>query len=108
MPSIKSRISDYYNGSMVSAETDHTYITSPNTTQAYIETCGSSIASNQSHDGGSSQVSLINGNSSNGSQSTVAFDDYDGCYSEVPGVLDIDGTKLIFQGEIGRVGFLKF
>lgn len=109
MHSRKSRtttISDYYNGSMMSADTEHTYITSPGTTQAYIENCGSSIASNQSHDGGSSQVSLLNGNSSNGSQSTIACygpDDFDGYYSGIPSVLDFNGTRLIFQGEIGRV-----
>lgn len=99
-------ISDYYNSSMLSADTDHTYITSPGTTQAYIENCGSSIASNQSHDGGSSQVSLLNGHSSNGSQSTIACygpDDFDGYYSGIPSVLEFNGTRLIFQGEIGRV-----
>lgn len=99
-------VSDYYNGSMISADTQHTYITSPGTTQAYIENCGSSIASNQSHDGGSSQVSLLNGNSSNGSQSTIAFygpDDFDGYYKGIPSVLEYNGTRIIFQGEIGRV-----
>lgn len=99
-------ISDYYNGSIISADTQHTYITSPGTTQAYIENCGSSIASNQSHDGGSSQVSLLNGNSSNGSQSTIAFfgpDDFDGYYKGIPSVLEYNGTRIIFQGEIGRV-----
>lgn len=96
-------LSDYYNGSMLSAETDHTYITShTNTTIAYIE--NPSLASNQSHDGGSSQVSLLNGNSSNGSQSTIAcygndFDDFDG----IPSVIEFSTTRLIFQGEIGRV-----
>lgn len=103
-------ISDYYNDSMFSADTEHTYITSPGTTQAYIENCGSSIASNQSHDGGSSQVSLLNGNSSNGSQSTVACfgaDDSDGYYSGVPSVLEFNGTRLIFQGEIGRVSKVR-
>lgn len=96
--------SDYHNGSMLSANTQHTYITSPvTTTQAYIENCGSSI-SNRSNDGGSSQVSLLNGNSSNGSQSTIAFFSPD--YSEYDGILSVlefDGTRLIFQGEIGRV-----
>lgn len=109
MHSRKSRtttVSDYYNGSMLSADTEHTYITSPGTTQAYIENCGSSIASNQSHDGGSSQVSLLNGHSSNGSQSTIACfgaDEFDGYYGDNPGVLDLHDMKLIFQGEIGRV-----
>lgn len=103
-------ISDYYNGSMISADTQHTYMTSPGTTQAYIENCGSSIASNQSHDGGSSQVSLLNGNSSNGSQSTIAFygpDDFDGYYKGIPSVLEYNGTRIIFQGEIGRVSRRK-
>lgn len=102
-------ISDYYNDSVLSADTEHTYITSPGVTTAYIENCGSSIASNQSHDGGSSQVSLLNGNSSNGSQSTIACfgpDDFDGYYSGIPSVLEFNGTRLIFQGEIGRVSFL--
>lgn len=103
-------MSDYYNGSMLSADTQHTYITSPGTTQAYIENCGSSITSNQSHDGGSSQVSLLNGNSShsNGSSSTIAFygpDDFDGYYSGIPSVLEFNGTRIIFQGEIGRVSW---
>lgn len=91
----------------MSADTEHTYIAgTPGTTQAYIENYGSSIASNQSHDGGSSQVSLLNGNSSNGSQSTIACygpDDFDGYYCGIPSVLDFNGTRLIFQGEIGRV-----
>lgn len=95
-------MSDYYNGSMMSAETDHTYLTSPGVTQAYIE--NSSLASNNSHDGGSSQVSLLNGNSSNGSQSTIACygDDLDDLFGN-PGVLELNNTRLIFQGEIGRV-----
>lgn len=100
-----SRTIDYHN-SIISAETDQTYISSlhpsTGTTTAYIENCGSSINSN----GGSSQVSLLNGNSSNGSQMTMnAFlmDDFDGYLA--PGVLEFDdgNTKLIFQGEIGRV-----
>lgn len=96
--------SEYFNGSMLSANTDHTYITSPGTTQVYIENCGSSITSNRSNDGGSSQVSLLNGNCSNGSQSTIAFyspddNEYDG----IPSVLEFNGSRLIFQGEIGRV-----
>lgn len=97
----KSNGHDLYNGSMLSAETEHTYI-SPGTTQAYIEHCGSSIASNQSHDGGSSQVSLLNGHSSNGSQSTIAYcgdDEFEG----VPTVLEFENSRLIFQGELGRV-----
>lgn len=101
-------ISDYYNSSLMSADTERTYITTPGTTQDYIENCGSSIASNQSNDGGSSQVSLLNGTSSNGSQSTIACygpDDFDGYYSGIPSVLDFNGTRLIFQGEIGRVSF---
>lgn len=103
-----TKMSDYYNGSMLSADTQHTYITSPGTTQAYIENCGSSTTSNQSQDGGSSQVSLLNGNSSNsnGSSSTIAFygpDDFDGYYSGIPSVLEFNGTRIIFQGEIGRV-----
>lgn len=98
----KSNGNDTYNGSLLSAETEHTYIASPGTTQAYIEHCGSSIASNQSHDGGSSQVSLLNGHSSNGSQSTIAYcggDEFEG----VPTVLEFESSRLIFQGELGRV-----
>jgi hypothetical protein len=102
---------DYNTGSMISAETDHTYLPSISgtlrTTTAYIENCGSSIASN----GGSSQASLINGHSSNGSQSTInAFisDDFEGYYNASSGVLkfDDDSTNLIFQGEIGGVSSL--
>lgn len=92
---------------MMSADTDHTYVTNGGTTLAYIERdCGSSIASNNSHDGGSSQVSLLNGRSSNGSQSTVAFDgseEFDGCISGIPSALEFGGIRLIFQGEIGGV-----
>lgn len=102
----KSNGHDLYNGSLLSAETEHTYITSPGVTQAYIEHCGSSIASNQSQDGGSSQVSLLNGHSSNGSQSTIAYcngDEFEG----VPTVLEFDSSRLIFQGELGRVSSLS-
>jgi hypothetical protein len=98
---------NYYGGnSIVSRETDHTYIGSnPSTsfTTNYID--NSSIASNG---GGSSQMSLLHENSSTSSQSTVnAFDDDDflSQYSEIPGVLAIGDatTNLIFQGKIGSV-----
>lgn len=108
---IRNPWSDYNNGSLLSAVTEHTDISSPGTTQAYIENCGSSIASNRSNDGGSSQVSLLNGASSNGSQSTIACygpDDFDGYYSGIPSVLEFNGTRLIFQGEIGRVSWNRF
>lgn len=97
-------VSDYYNGSMLSADTQHTYITSPATTQAYIENCGSSIASNPSQDGGSSQVSLLNGSSSNGSQTTIPYCGADDL-KDVPSVLEYDDSNLIFQGEIGSVSW---
>lgn len=51
-------------------------------------------------------MSLLNGHSSNGSQSTIACygpDDLDGYFSGIPSVLEFNGTRLIFQGEIGRV-----
>ncbi|CRK93974.1 CLUMA_CG007500, isoform A [Clunio marinus] len=98
-------MSDYYSGRMMSGDTEHTYILTHGTTQAYIENCGSSIASARSNDGGSSQVSLINGNLSDGSQSTIPClgaaysEEY---YSGIDSVLEFDGTRLIFQGEIGR------
>lgn len=106
--------SDYNNGSMLSANTEHTYILT-NSTQAYIENYPSSDTNSQG--GGSSQVSLLNGNSSHGSQSTVNYDEFDDYYQGVPTVLDFDSFRLIFQGEIGRVrhgewqasiGFLTF
>lgn len=48
-------------------------------------------------------MSLLNGNSSHGSQSTVNYDEFDDYYQGVPTVLDFDSFRLIFQGEIGRV-----
>jgi hypothetical protein len=94
----RSSNSVIYNGSMMSNETDQTYISTVRT-NAYIASCGSSIASN----GGSSQVSLLNGNSivSNGSQTTSnAFIDhnFDGACMELD-----DNTKLSFRGAIGSV-----
>lgn len=98
---------NYYGGlSLLSRETDHTYIGSnPSTsfTTNYID--NTSIASNG---GGSSQMSLLHENSSTSSQSTVnALDDDDFLfhYSEIPGILAIGDatTNLIFQGKIGSV-----
>lgn len=93
--------SDYYNGSVLSGATDQTFLTQ-GTTQAYIEHCGSSIASsNQSNDGGSSQMSLLNG--SEGSNSTIVCFDDDRYFGEVPGVLEFSGIRVIFQGKLGSV-----
>jgi hypothetical protein len=95
----RSSASIIYNGSLVSNETDQTYISSslPGTlqTNAYID--GSSSIDN------SSQVSLLNGHSiaSNGSHSTTnAFTDhnFDGECMELD-----DNTKLSFRGFIGSV-----
>ncbi|KAL7041532.1 hypothetical protein ACKWTF_000809 [Chironomus riparius] len=106
---VNGSIDNYYGGlSLLSRETDHTYIGSnPSTsfTTNYID--NSSIASNG---GGSSQMSLLHENSSTSSQSTVnAFDDDDFLfqYSEIPGVLAIGDatTNLIFQGKIGSGNF---
>lgn len=100
----KSRMtseSDYYNGSVLSGATDQTFLTTPGTTQAYIEHCGSSIASNQSNGGSSSQVSLING--SEGSSSTIVCFDDDQYFGEVPGVLEFSGIRVVFQGRLGSV-----
>lgn len=99
---------DTYNHSLMSRETDHTYIGScPGTsmTTAYID--NSSIGSNGE---GSSQISLLNGNSSASSQSTMNImdeEDFLFHYSEIPGVLAIGdtATNLIFQGKIGSVSF---
>lgn len=102
---------DYYDNSVTSRETDDTYLESLQgtsiTMNGYTDICGLSIGSN----GGSSQVSLINGHSSASSQSTVnVMDDEDYLlhYSEIPGVLAIGDatTNLIFQGKIGSVSVL--
>jgi hypothetical protein len=92
--------SDYNNGSMLSAKTEDTYILT-NSTKAYVENYPSSDTNSQG--GGSSQVSLLNGNSSHGSHSTMNYDEFDDYYQGVPTVLDFDSFRLIFQGEIGRV-----
>lgn len=100
----KSRMtseSEYNNGSMMSSATDHTFLTTPGTTQAYIENCGSSIASNQSNGGSSSQVSLLNG--SEVSASTMFCFDDDRYFGEVPGVLEFSGIRVVFQGSLGSV-----
>lgn len=100
----KSRMtseSDYYNGSLMSGATDATFLTTPGTTQAYIEHCGSSIASNQSNGGSSSQVSLLNG--SEGSSSTIVCYEDNQYFGEVPGVLEFSGIRVVFQGSLGSV-----
>jgi hypothetical protein len=101
----RTNVSDYYNGSVLSGATDQTFLTQ-GTTQAYIEHCGSSIASsNQSNDGGSSQMSLLNG--SEGSNSTIVCFDDDRYFGEVPGVLEFSGIRVIFQGKLGSVSNFK-
>jgi hypothetical protein len=109
--SAKNNNNPDYNSSFKSDITDETYLMSlhgtVHTTSAYMGHSEPSIGSN----GGSSQISLLNGNSSNGSQSTMnAFntDDFDGYYSETPGVIELDDKKLIFQGEIGRVSIVDY
>lgn len=93
-----------YNNSIRSVETENTYVPSFQstiTTTAYIENGGSS-------NGGSSQVSLLNGHSPNGSGMTLDTSNYDEFFDDYlsasTGVLEFDdNTKLIFQGEEGRV-----
>lgn len=87
----------------MSGATDNTFLTN-GTTTAYIEHCGSSIASNQSNDGGSSQMSLLNG--SEGSNSTIVCFDDDQYFGEVPGVLEFSGIKVVFQGKVGSVSLM--
>lgn len=100
-----------YNNSIRSVETENTYVPSfPSTiitTSAYVENGGSS-------NGGSSQVSLLNGHSPNGSGMTLDtssnYDDFfDEYLSASTGVLEFDNdTKIIFQGEEGRVSLIYF
>lgn len=95
-----------YNTSIRSAETENTYVPSFQstiTTTAYIENGGSS-------NGGSSQISLLNGHSPNGSGMTLDTSNYDDFFDEYlsasTGVLEFDNdTKIIFQGEEGRVSW---
>lgn len=106
----KSRSSNHseYNNSIRSVETENTYVPSfpPSsimTTTAYIENGGGS-----SSNGGSSQVSLLNGHSPNGSGITLDTSNYDEFFDDYlsasTGVLEFDdNSKLIFQGEEGRV-----
>jgi hypothetical protein len=95
--------SDFYSGSVLSTVTDQTYISSQSsTTQAYVENGGSSIVSNKSHDG-SSQVSLLNGNSSNDSQETLSNNHFDD--DILSGYHEIERGRLIFQGKIGEASF---
>ena len=96
---------EYSNHSLLSNQTCDTYVGSTITT-AYIENSCHSISNNGSHDG-SSQLSLLNGQSpTNGSQNTIAAnsmdfpDDFFGGSFEV---VEYDNYRLIFQGEIGRV-----
>lgn len=88
-------------------ETENTYVPSfPSTitTTAYIENGGGGGSSN----GGSSQISLLNGHSPNGSGMTLDTSNYDEFFDDYlsasTGVLEFDdNSKLIFQGEEGRV-----
>jgi hypothetical protein len=88
---------------MLSADTEGTYVplSSTITTAAYIE---NGISSNS----GSSQVSLLDGNSKNGSETSFNMN-YNGFFddeylSEIRGVIEMFGnTRLIFQGEAGTV-----
>lgn len=97
-----------YNNSIRSVETENTYVPSfPSTitTTAYIENGGSS-------NGGSSQISLLNGHSPNGSGMTLDTSNYDEFFDDYlsasTGVLEFDdNSKLIFQGEEGRVRLQK-
>lgn len=98
--------SDFYNGSVLSNATDQTFLTTPGTTQAYIEHCGSSVASNQSNGGSSSQVSLLNG--SEGSSSTILCFEDDQYFGEVPGVLEFSGIRVVFRGKLGSVSKALF
>lgn len=98
----RNNISDIYNTSIRSAETENTYIptTFSTTPTVYIDNTSSS-------NGGSSQVSLIN--SPNGSGTSLDTTNYDNdiffdVYLSATGVLEFeDNTKLIFQGVAGRV-----
>lgn len=98
----RSSKSSIYNGSLLSNDTEQTYVGShPYTLRSDVYTDGSSTISN----GGSSQISLINGASitSNGSHSTAnAFidDRFDGDCMELDG-----DRKLSFKGLIGSGNF---
>lgn len=99
-----------YSHSIRSVETENTYVPSfPGTitTTAYIENGGGSS------NGGSSQVSLLNGHSPNGSGMTLDTSNYDDFFDEYlsasTGVLEFDNdTKIIFQGEEGRVSLIAY
>lgn len=106
--SVNSNSTAYNNGSMLSNETDQTYISSlPGTliTTAYMDNCGSSIISN----GGSSLVSLLNGHStiSNGSHSTTNENEFDDRHFDGECLILDDETKLTFLGYIGVVRNMK-
>lgn len=72
------------------------------TTTAYIENGGSS-------NGGSSQVSLLNGSHSPSGSGTLDTSnyDFDEYFGASAGVLEFDNdTKIIIQGEQGRVSWI--
>lgn len=95
---------EYSNNSLLSNQTYDTYVSS-NVTTTYIENSCHSISTNSQD--GSSQLSLLNGQSpANGSQNTIAvnlMDFPDEYLGGIPEVVEFDGYRLIFQGEIGRV-----